>query len=618
MRSVFMADEQVRVTFEPNGRVVQVLRGTKLLEAAAKAGFTLDTPCGGAGSCGKCRVQATACAPEPTATERAALSAGELAAGWRLACQSPAVDGAVVKIPPDSLFADQHQILTAARAAARQDILPAVRKEYVELSEPTLADSAADLQRLQAKIGPVRADLAVLRELADKLRAGRFRGTAVMTDHRLIDFEPGDTREACYGAAFDIGTTTLVGALLNLGTGEELAVASALNPQVSFGDDVVSRIERASSCPSCLRELQEVVCSAVGEMLARMCAQAGVRTQNVYELAFSGNTTMQQLLCGIDVRRLGELPFVPVSTRAMLLSAAELRIPVHPRAAAYVFASIGGFVGGDTVAGTLATRLAEQPSPSLLVDIGTNGEIVLAHEGKLFAASTAAGPAFEGARISCGMRAAGGAVEKVVFSDAGVQCGVIGAVPPTGLCGSGLVDAAAELLRAGILESTGRLLGPADLPQSLSAELRRRVRLDDAGSAQFLVSDAGPSPVRLTQRDIRELQLSAGAIRAGIRILLRQRGLKTSDLQTVFIAGGFGNFIRRSNAQRIGLLPGDIPHERIHSVGNASLSGARWALLSTAARTRSEQLAAATRHVELSQDLQFQAEFAESMIFPED
>jgi uncharacterized 2Fe-2S/4Fe-4S cluster protein (DUF4445 family) len=252
-----------------------------------------------------------------------------------------------------------------------------------------------------------------------------------------------------------------------------------------------------------------------------------------------------------------------------------------------------------------------------MVDIGTNGEIVLADDGEIRAASTAAGPAFEGARISCGMRAAHGAIEKVVLDD-DVRCSVIGNCPPVGLCGSGLIDLAAELLKHGIVSSAGRLLPPGELPPSLPPALRQRVRIGPDGQGEFLLAEGeGDSTLTLSQRDVRELQLASGAIRAGIVILLKNAGLKTTDLKSVLLAGGFGSFIRRSNAQRIGLLPADIDHSRIHYVGNVSLSGARWALLSCEARRWAEKLARHTSHVQLSSDADFQNEFAEAMIFPD-
>ncbi|MDY6913050.1 MAG: ASKHA domain-containing protein [Planctomycetota bacterium] len=615
-----MQDQQIRVVFEPHGRAVFVLPGTKIIEAAARAGLTVETPCGGQGTCGKCRVQITQGACEPCKPAREIFDERQLAEGWRLACQAAICDTAVVHIPQGSLFAGRHQILAERQAGAAEEVQPAVRKVYVELPAATLQDSAADLQRLAAATGELKADLSLLRRLPELLRAADFKGTAVLTDRRLIDFEAGDTSSQCYGVAFDVGTTTVVGSLLDLCSGEELALAARMNPQVSFGDDVLSRIKHTSEAPAKLAEMNHTIIRAVEEMIDTMCAEAKIQRKCIYEVAFSGNTTMEHLLCGLDPAQLGQVPFVPVHARGLIVPAAELGIAIHPRGAAYIFPVIGGFVGGDTVAGMLATRLDEQDGAVLMVDIGTNGEIVLAYDGKILAASTAAGPAFEGARISCGMRATTGAIEKVLLKD-GVHCSVIGNADPVGLCGSALVDVAADLLRQGIVSPTGRLLKPDDLPDSLPDALRDRVFLDEQGQPEFLLAGGAPGKnqprLSIKQRDIRELQLATGAIRAGISILLRQAGVRTADLQRVLIAGGFGSFIRRSNAQRIGLLPAEVDHQKILYVGNASLNGAKWALLSTAARKQAEQLARKAEHVQLSNDPQFQTEFAEAMIFPE-
>jgi uncharacterized 2Fe-2S/4Fe-4S cluster protein (DUF4445 family) len=612
-----MGEKQLRVTFQPHGRAVYVLPGTTVIEAAARAGLTIDTPCGGSGTCGKCRVHVTAGACPPTEAEKNLISAEDLDAGWRLACQSCICGESIIAVPESSIFADQHQILTEARTAAAEEVLPAVRKTYVELAEPTLDDPQPDLLRLEQAVGHVTAGLDVLKALPQRLREGGFRGTAVVADSELIDFEPGDTTAECVGAAFDVGTTTIAAALLDLNTGEELSVASGVNPQVRYGDDVLSRIRRSGASADGGRELRQAAVDGLAELLARLCHDAGVDPKRVYEAAVAGNTTMEHLLCGLPVDPLGQVPFVPVHGRSLTVRASAIGLEAHPRASAYVMPVIGGFVGGDVVAGMLATRLDAGETPAMLVDIGTNGEIVLAHDGKLYAASTAAGPAFEGARISCGMRAAAGAVEKVLFDGERLRCGVIGNAEPGGLCGSGLIDAAAELLGAGAVTAQGRLLPPDELPEPVPGDIRRRVRAAGDGQTEFALCEAGSRPVVLTQRDLRELQLAAGAIRAGTRLLLRRAGLTPAELKVVMIAGGFGSFIRRDNARRIGLLPEELPPERVHFVGNASLCGTRWALLSTAARERAEDLARRTEHVELSRDADFQSLFAESMIFPE-
>ncbi len=608
--------QQHRVTFQPHGRAVYVLSGTKLIEAAARAGLTIDSPCGGAGTCGKCRVHVTGGACPPTDAERAALGDEQLADGWRLACQSCACGDCAVEVPDSSLFAGKHQILAESATQAGDEVLPAVRKVHVELDEPTLADDVPDLLRLQNAVGNVRAGLGLLRRIGRLLRDSGFAGTAVLADHHLIDLEPGDTTGACYGAAFDVGTTTVVAALLDLTDGRELALASAVNSQVRFGDDVLSRIEHGSR-PDGLEELRLAALETIDAVLSELCERTGVARTNIYELTFAGNTTMQHLLAGIDPSQLGQVPFVPAFGRSVIVPAVELGIDIHRRAAAVLFPVIGGFVGGDTVAGLVATRLADADGAQMMIDIGTNGEIVLARGGELWAASTAAGPAFEGARISCGMRATAGAIEKVVVGE-DIEFSVIGNVEPVGLCGSALVDLTAGLLDAGLVTSVGRMLPPADLPEGVPPALRERVVMGENDQPAFVLARReGGQDVRVTQKDIRELQLATGAIRAGVGMLLGQAGLEPGDLDRVLIAGGFGSFIRRSKAQRIGLLPGGLGHEKVLYVGNASLAGAKWALASIKARRRAEQLARQAVHVELSQDPDFQMQFAEAMIFPE-
>jgi len=614
-----MTEQQIRITFQPSGRNVFVLSGTKIIEAAARAGLTINTPCGGAGTCGKCQVKIIAGTEEPSDADKHVFNADQLQEGWRLACQTSIYNESVVYIPESSRLVSQHNIVIESQTEEPTEILPSVRKIYVELPTPTMEDNSADLLRLEKAIGTFKVDLNQLRNLPKLLRQYNYKGTAVLTDHHLIDFEPGDTTNQCYGVAFDIGTTTMVGSLVNLCDGSELAITSQMNPQVSFGDDVLSRIQHSSSCPDCLDELHNSIKTAVSEMIDNLCQQADINREHIYEVVFAGNTTMEHLLCGIDPTPLGAVPFVSAHARGLILNAKELSIPTNHRGKAYIFPLIGGFVGGDTVAGILATNLFDQQAPVLMIDIGTNGEIVLAKDGQLWAASTAAGPAFEGARITHGMRATTGAIEKIVFED-DIRYSVIGNVPAVGICGSALIDLAAEMLKSGMITSTGQLLGPDQLPVQLPKAISQRIYENADGQVEFLISQAnqGRKDLRvvLTQRDIRELQLAVGAIRAGVKIMLKKAGVKTKDINRVLIAGGFGSFIRRTNAQTIGLLPTEIDHEKINYVGNVSLAGAKWALLSSSARGHAEELARITKHLELSLDTNFQIEFADAMIFP--
>jgi len=611
---------EIAVTFQPGGRRVFVLPGTLLLEAAGRAGIVLQNPCGGRGTCGKCRVRILEGDCPPSDAARRVLPAEQIAQGYRLACQSYIRTPLKVEVPLESRLAGIQQILTTH--AGRGGVLnPVVTKRHFRLAPPTSEDAVSDVARLGAAVGEPAIPVPLLRALPAFLRAHDWQGTAVVASDRLLALEPGDTTEAAYGVAVDLGTTTLVGTLFDLASGEELAVASALNPQVAFGDDVVSRIWRVreNENGSALEEMQAAAADAVNAAIQDATRQAGVDAGHVYEVVIAGNTTMQQILCGIDPSALGEVPFVHSFDGALTLPAQALGLAVHPGGEVFVFPQIGGFVGGDTVAGMLAAGLDQADGPTLLVDIGTNGEIVLAHDGKLLATSTAAGPAFEGARIVQGMRAAAGAIEKVVIGE-DVAFNVIGNTPPVGLCGTALIDAVAEMLRRGLIDAAGRILAADEAPDDLPAALRARLLERDAQPCFLLVpaeDAASGEAICLWQKDVRELQLASGAIRAGINILLRRVGLAPSAVGAVLLAGAFGNFIRRNNARRIGLLP-QIPCGRIHFVGNAASLGARLALLSRAERTRAAELARATEHVDLSLDAAFQMEFGEAMMFPED
>lgn len=612
-----MISKEVKVLFEPSGRAVHALPGTILLEAAARAGFIIHTPCGGAGKCGKCviRIRHGKCPPQPA--ETAALGEVRVSEGFRLACLAQVTGPITIEIPEASLFQSQQQILTTD-VGGHMDVTPRVIKKYCQLQPPGQHDEGSDLERLRAVIGNCPVALSALQALPDALRASDFKVTTVQVDDELIAIEPGDTTAACFGLAFDIGSTTLVGTLVNLITGEDVAVAARVNPQTSFGDDVVTRIQKCRTDPSGLSQLHTAVLESVNKIIDDLARKAHISPNNIYEIVFAGNTTMQEILCGINPSALGEMPFMPAFREALEGEAASLRVHIHPRAKFYIFPQIGGFVGGDTTAGILATRLDQAQAPTLLVDIGTNGEIVLAHNGHLLATSVAAGPAFEGARIVNGMRATSGAIEKVII-DGDVRLNVIGNTKPAGLCGSALIDVAAEMLRVGILDFTGRILPPSEVPGTLPPAILARL-IEDNGETHFLLATAEESatgaPLLLYQRDIRELQLANAAIRAGINILLKNAGLQPEQLDVILLAGGFGNFIRRNHARRIGMLP-PIPCSKIRFVGNTASFGAKRALLSSHEKRTAATLIDKVRHVDLSLDPEFQMEFSEAMLMPE-
>jgi uncharacterized 2Fe-2S/4Fe-4S cluster protein (DUF4445 family) len=616
-----MPDTQYTVTVEPHGARVRVPEGTRVLHAVAMAGVALEAPCGGQGTCGKCRVRMDGAGADPLAAEKAVLSQADLDAGLRLACQRTVAHDVVVDIPAESLAAAEGQILGAQAGEAPAASVPEadlpVRLATVRLERPTLEDPTGDGERVCRAVGAERVAYPVLRSLPTVLRAHDFHVDVMVSHGEVINVAPPGALAAPLVAAFDIGTTTIVGQLIEPRSGRIAGNAARMNPQIRFGDDVLSRVQHGMERPELLETMRRDVIGEVNSMVAEMAEAAGEAPESVAELAFSGNTTMQHLFAGMDPSALGMVPFAPATRNAQLIEARALGLEVHPLARAYVFPVIGGFVGGDTVAGILALALMDDPGPTLFIDIGTNGEIVLIADGQARAASCAAGPAFEGARIRHGMRAMRGAIESVALSEEGVHLGVVGGDDSRGICGSALVDCASELLRTGALMPEGLLCGADMAPEGVPKAVLDRVVPDEDGMAFLLAGGEGDGrTIALTQRDIRELQLATAAIRSATETLLQQAGVDAGNLSRLLVAGGFGNYLRLHHAQRIGLLPSGVPQDRFHFVGNTSLIGARVAACSLEARRRAESWVSAIQHVELSLDPHFQMAYVEAMVFP--
>lgn len=596
-----------------------------LVDVAARSGLALVLSCGGRGHCGKCRLRFEGAAPAAGDRDRYFFSEAQLASGWRLACQLPPDAAGTVFIPQSSLQGEAHQIVTFAYDRKERTPDPPIYKAFLKMSQPHRADPDADLLRVEKawhaaspedKGKSLQASLPLLQQLGQRLRSASWEGTITIRDDELLDFEEGDTSACAYALAFDLGTTTLAGSLLDMQTGRELALEAEMNPLIAWGDDVISRITATSMDATLLKKMQDSLLSAVVAMSETLLSKAGVSAHHVYEAAFAGNTTMEHLFCGFDPTPLGQSPFVSLFSRGQSHDSATFGLPGQERSRSYVFPAIGGFVGGDTVAALLATDFASLEGTRLLVDVGTNGEIVLAHGDTLWAASTAAGPAFEGARISQGMRAARGAIEGVEFHEDGISLSVIGGEEPRGICGSGLVDLCGELLYWGLIDPGGRLLLPEREEEHRAAFPFSALRRDDEGAPYFQVYQSPRSSIALTQKDIRELQLGVAALRTGMTLLLREAGLTVDDLDLLLIAGGFGSYIRIEEGQRIGLIPDTVPRSRIRVVGNGALQGAQWAALSKQAREEAEALAEGIRHVDLSASEDFAETFAMATLFP--
>ncbi len=411
-----------------------------------------------------------------------------------------------------------------------------------------------------------------------------------------------------FGLAVDIGTTTVVAKLMDMTTGRCLATKTALNPQVKYGDDVISRIAYAESEDK-LAELHRVIIDCINKLIRQLCDQASIAPKQIYQASIVGNTTMNHIFLKLPVTQLGQAPYKPFSVDAGDSSPQQLALNINPAGNVHTAANIAGFIGSDTTAVVLAVDVDSIEETTLVVDIGTNGELVLATGDKLYAASCAAGPAFEGARISCGSRAVEGAIETVVLNEGDIDIGVIGNFPPHSICGSGLIDAGAVLLNLGIVDPTGRFKNPKNLPPAI---LKRFVEKD--GQPAFVLAETAENSIVLTQQDVRQLQLAKAAIRAGIRLLLRKVGLRDSDIKHILLAGAFGNYIRPQNALRINLLP-NISVESIRFVGNAASSGAQMILLSRQWRKKAQQLARKIQYVEIAHEADFADIYADCMSF---
>jgi uncharacterized 2Fe-2S/4Fe-4S cluster protein (DUF4445 family) len=605
---------RVLVRFAPDGTETRVPVGTTIFDAASWNGVAIDSTCGGHGTCKKCKVRLAAGSVPISAVDPRAFTTAELKDGWRLACRAPVTADLEVEVPPL-----QTRPKAALVGVGRHVILrPAVQKRYVELEEPTLDDQASDLERLLAAISDLelRVHLGAVRHLGRALRGSDFKVTAVVVDDELIDVEAGDTTERRHAIAFDLGTTTVVATLLDLGTGQPLAVRSVLNRQQPYGADVISRVSATMMDPDALEALQTRAAETLDMLAREVCEQAGVEPEQVYEISVCGNVTMTQLALGIDPEPLAMAPFIIAARQLPQASAADFGVRVHPRAPAVVFPALGAYVGGDIVAGLLATGLTRDRRLRLFIDVGTNSEIALGSAERVLATAAPAGPAFEAAQIKCGMRAAEGAIEGVKIAGDEMALEVIGDADPVGMCGSGLVDAVAELVGAGLIDHSGRFI-PDEQAHELHPGLAQR--LVKVGEERvFVLAWRGDDPanaVYLSQRDVRELQFAKASIATGWTILLRELGVQPDDVSQVLLAGSFGSYLSPASAVRIGLVP-RLALPRIVSAGNVAGEGAKMAVLSVNERAAAVSILDEVEYVELSGRSDFNDLFIDQLAFP--
>ncbi|MBI2848585.1 MAG: DUF4445 domain-containing protein [Chloroflexi bacterium] len=609
----------MRINIHPTGEAIEVNEGQTILEAVQRAKLSIDDVCGGKGTCGKCKVQLLGRIAGPTAIDLVHLTEVEVREGFRLACQAMVTQDVVLRIPPQ----DHAPWKVLHKGTGRKVILsPNVAKTV--LPSAALASPPASLvEWLVGQWPGVHSsglDLSLLQDLCLQKELDGETVTAVTAGDEIIAMERGDNQLHTYGMAFDIGTTTVVGYLLDLNIGKELAVVSASNPQRIHGADVMSRLSLVQEDSHGLQKLHEEIIGGVNALIRQAAAEAKVDSRHIYEVTAVGNAVMHHLFLKIDPSSLGQAPYVPMVKHSLSVKARDIGLSIAPGGRVHILPNIDGFIGADTTGVLLTTLLHQSAYPKLVIDLGTNGEIVLGSRERLVACSTAAGPALEGARIVHGMRAAAGAIDRVRTGD-GLLWRVIGNTAPIGICGSGLIDAIAQMLDAGVIHPSGRLLKGSDLPSGVPPKIRESIAGDPGGyDPRFVLVDARESgtgaEIAITQQDVREVQLAKAAIRAGIQVLMMELGMEERDIAEVLLAGAFGSRVSPRSARRIGLIP-PLPLARVKAIGNAAGFGAKLSLLSVAERKLSDHIAGRVEQVGLADHPAFQDLFFRYLPFPE-
>lgn len=605
--------------FQPEGKRAKCPSGATVLEAARTVSVDITAVCGGLGKCGKCQIIIEAGREDLnpiTDNERNLLSEAELSAGYRLACQVLVRRDLVIRVPERSRTGRQRLLIEGVEVPVKLE--PYFRKYFVELPKPGLSDLRSDAERLldALRIKYGLEDLViepfVLQSLPSALREAEWKVTVtIWGDRFIIDVEPGDTTNRLFGCAIDIGTTKIAGYLLDLNSGRVLAVDSLINPQISYGEDVISRITYASRGAKELRDLQGAVVEGINRILTSLMDKTGAGSNEIYEMTVVGNTAMHHIFFGINPKYVALAPYPPVIRGSIDVKARDIGVGINPNGNIHALPVIGGFVGADAVAVILATKLYDRDEVCMALDIGTNTEVILGNKDMLMAASCASGPAFEGAHIKHGMRATTGAIESIKIDPETleVRYKVIDDVKPCGICGSAIVDAVAEMLKAGVIDTFGAFNREVKSP---------RLRLSESGW-EFVIAwgneTATGKDIVITQRDIREIQLAKAAIHAGCMILMHKMNINESEISSLFLAGAFGTYINPESARTIGMYP-EIPLSRVHAVGNAAGTGARICLLSKSMRKKAEEIHKIIKYIELAAEPDFQSEFLNSYFLP--
>lgn len=604
------------VDFQPLGRRAEVARGRTLLEAARSAGVGLNAVCGGAGVCGTCRVRImVGRVSSPNKAEENFLDADEFEEGYRLACQVEVRGDVSVDVPPESITAPQRAQIEGRERAVAVD--SAVRSFDVQPVPPSLHDLRSDQERLRKAlreehdITDLPFDSLVLAQIPPTLRENEWQIRLFVRDGLYSRSVVGAASVGTHplGLAVDIGTTKVAVYLVDLETGETLGASGEMNPQIAFGEDVMARIAYAMEGEGRLGELQEAIVAGLQDRVHELCESSGRSRADIMEAVLVGNTCMHHLVTGLPVDQLGVAPYVAAVSEPWDVRARDLGLRLGPGAYVHLLPNIAGFVGADHVSMVMASGIHEADQVTLGLDIGTNTEVSLAANGRLLSCSTASGPAFEGAHIRDGMRAAPGAIEWVKMVDSEVQHQTIDGASPVGICGSGILDSVAELRRVGVLEANG----------SMKRDSHPRVQ-ETGDRPEFVLVRAGeneaPKDIIINRRDVSEVQLAKGAIRAGVEVLLDEAGITAGEVERVVVAGAFGTYLDVASARAIGMFP-PLPLDRFDQVGNAAGIGAKLALLSRGCRRVAEEIAERVEYVELTTDARFSDAYMNAMGLPD-
>jgi uncharacterized 2Fe-2S/4Fe-4S cluster protein (DUF4445 family) len=614
---------QHKVVFAPLQATVTVETGTTLLEAAGKAHITIDSACGGDGICGRCKMIVRQ--GRVGGHVSSLLTREEVRQGMVLACQTPVEDDLLVEIPESTRAVEKvvvdrdAQRFRAARPGIRKrefEKSPLVTKTCLRVDPPSLDNSLADCQRVQTwirratGISSIQAGLKVIRRMPEVLREGDFTVTAIVGGRRdvaeLMDLEPGDTSRHNVMAIVDAGTSTVVAHLVDAVAMTTVGTQACFNSQATYGREVTARMMAAEKHG--LERLQTLLVENINELIASLTAEHKVHRRDITAVVCAGNTAMMHFLLGLPTRNIRRAPYVAVTVEPPPFRAAEVGIRIHPRGLLFAVPGIGGWVGGDLTAGILATGLHESEGIGMLVDIGTNGEIILGNKDWLMACSASAGPALEGAGLECGMMAVRGAIERVYLFQGEVHYDVIGNGPPDGICGSGVIDLIATLLSAGVIDRAGRLV------EGSSPRVRR-----EHGRWKFVLAEKDESlrgrEICVYQEDLDNVITAKAAIFAAAKIMFERLDLKFSDIDRLMIAGGFGSYINPRNAIMIGLLP-DLPLSKVMYVGNTAIWGAKLAAFSREARTLLRDICQSTTYYDLMGTEDYVEQFRQAMFLP--